>query len=336
MRSSKRTRRTSRKWLAVITVLGLVISACGGDAEEYPSQNFTWVVPYSPGGGFDTYSRGFAQVMAETQLPDGLNIVVENITPIAEALSRVYRSEDPYQLAILPMPAAAAQEIQFADIAQWETDGFTVLGSIEENAYVVYVAADSPYQTFDDLAAATGLRALTVERGSSSGIATAVAIRSLGLDAQLVFGAEGSQEVATALIRGDIDFIVYGTSDVIGFIDSGDVRPLLFLGLEDQRPAQYDWLTDVPSVADVGFPDIAGAVTEMRLIVAPAGLGAEEVAWLEAAVEATLFGPEFAAWAASADRPIVPRNAESARQAMRNQIATMQELVPLLAAEGGI
>jgi tripartite-type tricarboxylate transporter receptor subunit TctC len=165
-------------------------------------------------------------------------------------------------------------------------------------------------------------------------LATAVAIRSLGLDAELTFGAEGSQEVATALIRGDVDFIVYGTSDVIGFIDSGDVRPLLFLGLEEQRPAQYDWLNDVPSAADVGFPDVAGSVTEMRLIVAPAGLGEEEVAWLEEAVEATLFGPEFAAWAEGADRPIVPRNAESARQAMANQIAIMEELVPMLAEEG--
>lgn len=334
MRSSKHTRRASTKWLAALAAFGLVISACGSSADEYPSQNFTWVVPYSPGGGFDTYSRGFAEVLSATQFPEGVNIAVENITPIAEALSGVYTSEDPYRLAILPMPAAAAQEIQFADVAQWETDNFTVLGSMEENAYVVYARADGPYQTWEDLTAASDLKALTVERGSSSGLATAVAIRSLGLDADLTFGAEGSQEVATALIRGDVDFIVYGTSDVIGFIESGDVIPLLFLGLEEQRPEQYDWLDGVPSVADVGHPEVAGSVTEMRLIVAPAGLGEEEQAWLEQAVEATLFGPEFAAWAESADRPIVPRNAESARQAMANQIAIMEELVPMLAEEG--
>lgn len=334
MISSERTRRGPRTWLAALTVLGLVVSACGSGADEYPSQNFTWVVPYSPGGGFDTYSRGFAEVLSQTQFPEGVNIAVENITPIAEALSSLYTSEDPYRLAILPMPAAAAQEIQFADVAKWETDKFTILGSMEENAYVIYVAADSPYQTYEDLAAASDLRALTVERGSSSGLATAVAIRSLGLDAELTFGAEGSQEVATALIRGDVDFIVYGTSDVIGFIESGDVRPLLFLGIEEQRPAQYEWLADTPSVTDIGFPEVAGSVTEMRLIVAPPGLTAEQVTWLEEAVEATLFSDEFAAWAEAADRPIVPRNAESARQAMANQIAIMEELVPMLAEEG--
>lgn len=322
-------------WLMMIAVLSLTLASCGEDeGADYPSENYTWVVPYSEGGGFDTYSRGFAQVMSENFLPEGISIGIQNITPIAEALSGVYGSDSDYQLAILPMPAAAAQEIQFPDIAQWETENFTVLGSMEENAYVVYVAADSPYETWEDLQAASGLRALTVERGSSSGLATAVAIRALNLDAELTFGAEGSQEVATALVRGDVDFIVYGTSDVIGFIESGDVRPLLFLGSEDQRPAQYDWLADVPSVADVGFPEVAGAVTEMRLIVAPADISPEAEEYLKATVEEVLFSEEFAAWAEEADRPLVPRDAESARQAMENQIDTMEELVPDLAEEG--
>lgn len=320
--------------VVLFVLLGLLVGACGDSAEDYPSEDFTWVVPYSPGGGFDTYSRGFAEVMAQTELPEGVDISVENITPIAEALSRVYSAESDYELAILPMPAAAAQEIQFPDQAQWDTQDFTILGSMEENAYVVYVAADSPYETWEDLSAASDLSALTVERGSSSGLATAVAIRSLGLDAELTFGAEGSQEVATALIRGDVDFIVYGTSDMIGFIESGDVRPLLFLGLEDQRPEDYDWLTDVPSADDAGFPELAGSVTEMRVIAAPSGISDEAREYLEEAVSNVLESDEFADWAEQADRPIVPRDSASTRDAMENQINTMEELVPDLAEEG--
>lgn len=333
MRSNRFKPRT--KMIAVLFgVMALILSACGGDASDYPSEDFTWVVPYSPGGGFDTYSRGFAEVMAETQLPDGINISVENITPIAEALSGVYSEEEDYTLAILPMPATAAQEIQFPDIARWETENFTVLGSIEENAYVVYVRADGPYQTWEDLEAGSDLKALTVERGSSSGLASAVAIRSTGLDADLTFGAEGSQEVATALIRGDVDFIVYGTSDVLGFVESGDVKPVLFLGLEEQRPEGFDWLDDVPSAGDVGYPDLAGAVTEMRIIAAPADLSDEALEYLQEAVSATLNSDEFAQWAEEAGRPIVPRDAESARNAMENQINKMEELVPQLVEEG--
>ncbi len=331
-------RARPRRRLALIGALltvAVLVASCGGDTTaDYPTENYTWVVPYSPGGGFDTYARGFAEVMAANHLPDGVNIAVENITPITEALTQFYASEDPYELTILPMPAASAQEIQFEDIAQWDTANFTILGSMEENAYVVYVAADSPYQTYEDLVNASDLTALTVERGSSSGLATAVAIRSLGLDAELTFGAEGSQEVATALIRGDVDFIVYGTSDLVGFIESGDVRPLLFLGTEEQRPEQYDWLAEVPSAEDIGNPDLAGAVTEMRIIAAPPNLSDEEVEFLREAVSATLEDPDFAAWAEEAERPLVPRDADSAREAMENQIDTMQELVPQLVEEG--
>ena len=41
-------------------------------------------------------------------------------------------------------PAAAALQIQDPDLAKWETDKFTVLGSVDENAYVVYVPAVDP------------------------------------------------------------------------------------------------------------------------------------------------------------------------------------------------
>ena len=327
-------KQPTKRILAALGALTLLVAACGGGASDYPSEDFTWVVPYSEGGGFDTYSRGFADAMAASQLPEGINIGVQNITPIAEGLSGVFASDSQYTLAILPMPAAAAQEIQFGDVANWVTDEFTVLGSIEENAYVVYVAADGPYQTYQDLIAGSGMKALTVEKGSSSGLATAVTINALGLDAEITFGAEGSQEVATALVRGDIDFIVYGTSDVLGFIDSGDLRAVLFLGIEDQRPAEFDWLAEVPNLADAGFPDAAGSVTEMRLIVAPPGLPADVVTYLENAVEATLNSPELAAWSEEAGRPLVPRNAASARDAMANQIKTMQDLVPELVEKG--
>lgn len=311
----------------------LAAAGCGGSDEDYPAENFTWIVPYSPGGGYDVYSRGFAEIMAQNHLPDGVNIVIDNVTPLTQGVSNMFTADDEYTLGILPMPAAAAQELQFPEVAQWETDEFSVLGSIEENAYVIYVAADGPYETYEDLQAGSGMRSFTVERGSSSSLATAVAIRSLGLDAELTFGAEGSQEVATALIRGDVDFIVYGTSDMIGFIESGDLRPLLFLGTEDQRTAQYDWLTDVPSAADAGYPEVAGSVTELRVVVGPPNLSDDARAFLEAAVEATLSDPDFEAWAEEADRPIVPRNAASAREAMDAQIAPMQDLIPQLVAD---
>ncbi len=53
-------KRPTIRLLAALGALTLVVGACGGGDSDYPSEDFTWVVPYSEGGGFDTYSRGFA------------------------------------------------------------------------------------------------------------------------------------------------------------------------------------------------------------------------------------------------------------------------------------
>ena len=337
----------ARRKTAVLTLLmtaSLVLGGCGQDGgnsseasgEWEPQGDIEWVVPYSPGGGFDTYSRGLAEVMQqEGHLPDGVNIVIRNITPLPRGITSLYSAEpDGQTVGLLPMPAAVAQQIQTPEVARWETDKFTVLGSVDQNAYVVYVPADSPYQDIDDLVEAEGLRSITVEEGSSSALATLAAIDRLGLDATLTYGAEGSAEVVTAALRGDADFFVYGTTDVVGYIDSGDVRPLLFLGTEDQRPEDLEWLQDVPNAEDVGHADLAGTVTELRVVVAPPELPEEVAEYLRNAVYETMTSDAFAAWAEKAERPIVPLDHEEAKAAMQDQIEKMQQLVPALTGEG--
>ncbi len=46
-------------------------------AKDFPSKNIRWIVPYKPGGGFDTYSRAIARTMKKF-LPKGVNVIVTN------------------------------------------------------------------------------------------------------------------------------------------------------------------------------------------------------------------------------------------------------------------
>jgi tripartite-type tricarboxylate transporter receptor subunit TctC len=232
------------------------------------------------------------------------------------------------------MPAAAAQEIAYPDLAKWKTDQFTILGSIEENGYVVYVSSKSAYKSVADLQAGTGLRTITVEKGSSSSIANVVSSEAMGLDFTITFGVGSSEEAVLALIRGDVDYIVYGTSDLVGFVESGDITPILFLGRPDQRPAELDWLTTVPTASEAGFPDLEGVVTEMRLVVGPPGMTPKMVAFWETAIATTLASAELKAWSTEAERPLVPRSATEARELFAKTAAQMQVLIPQLIAKG--
>ncbi len=262
-----RRRRRFSSVLVVGAVTVLALAGCGSKTESdagsggewTPNKDIEWIVPYSPGGGFDVYSRGIVETMQKThKVPDGVNVVIRNSPPLPQGITATYTAKaDGYTVAILPMPAAAALQIQDPDLAKWDTEKFTVLGSVDENAYVVYVAANSPYKTIEDLIAKKGLRSLTVEEGSSSALAGQAAIKALGLDANVTYGAEGSADVVTGLLRGDADFIVYGSTDLAGFVESGDIKPLLFLGTEDQRPESLTWLKDVPSAESKGFADLS-------------------------------------------------------------------------------
>lgn len=332
---STRTRRVA----AVAVALAVALTSCGSnggsggsaDGDWTPNKDINWIVPYSAGGGFDVYARGVAEVMQQTQLPDDVNVVVRNTPPLPQGISAMFNAKpDGYTVGILPMPAAIAQQIQDPDLAKWKTDEFTVLGSVDENAYVVYVAGDSPIRTIEDLKAKQGLRSLTVEQGSSSALAGLAAIKALGLDANVTYGAEGSAEVVTGLIRGDADFITYGSTDLTGFVESGDIRPVLFLGTEDQRSESLTWLADVPSAESKGYADLSGAVTELRLIVAPPNVPDNVATYLRNAVYATMTSTEFADWATKADRPIIPRDWQAATEVMNEQIKQMGVLVPTL------
>ena len=332
---STRTRRVA----AVAVALAVALTSCGSnggsggsaDGDWTPNKDINWIVPYSAGGGFDVYARGVAEVMQQTQLPDDVNVVVRNTPPLPQGISAMFNAKpDGYTVGILPMPAAIAQQIQDPDLAKWKTDEFTVLGSVDENAYVVYVAGDSPIRTIEDLKAKQGLRSLTVEQGSSSALAGLAAIKALGLDANVTYGAEGSAEVVTGLIRGDADFITYGSTDLTGFVESGDIRPVLFLGTEDQRSESLTWLADGPSAESKGYADLSGAVTELRLIVAPPNVPDNVATYLRNAVYATMTSTEFADWATKADRPIIPRDWQAATEVMNEQIKQMGVLVPTL------
>ncbi len=341
--NSHRRARRGRVLVAAIATAGL-LAACSSStdtAEPSPApapapdaapaepdfeltRDIRFIVTYSPGGGFDTYSRGFAQVLGETYA-NGQSVVVDNVTPIQEGVNTIFTSDaDGYLIGMLPFPAAIAQEILFPDVSPWVTEEFTILGSIEENDYAVYVKSDSPYQSVADLQAGSGLKALTVEKGSSSSLAALAAIGGLDLDASLIFGAEGSAEVGAALIRGDIDFAVYGATDFTGFVESGDLTPILFLGAEESKP-DVDYLRDVQTVRAAGFPDLEGAVTEVRLITGPPGMSPEVEAFWKAKAAEIMFSAELQAWSETAGRPIVPRDAASAQVIVDAQIANFRE-----------
>ena len=74
---------------------------------DFPQKNITWIVPFGPGGGYDTYSRAVAKVMPK-YLPKNIDIIIRNIPGAGtmKATLILNRSKpDGYTLGILDIQA---------------------------------------------------------------------------------------------------------------------------------------------------------------------------------------------------------------------------------------
>lgn len=329
---------------SLVLALGLVLTACGGDESEpavaggasdgdFLTDDIRLIIPYDAGGGGDAYARAVADSMEEF-LPDGINVVPENLTPFVEGLGTLYRADpDGHTIGYMPMPAAVGTEIELGDAIPWETQNFSLLGSIESNGYALFVAGDSEYETLEDLQNAEGLSAMATDPGSGAALAEGVAITGLGLDAQTTYGAETSTEIFTALLRGEVDFTVHGILDNPGAVESGDFRPLLFLGTDDQRTEGVEWVQDLQDWEDLDQPDLVGAVSEYRIFAGPPDLPEDQLQYLQDIFEQAVNGENMAEWSEESGRPLLPQTAEETQDIVEQQSRAMAELIPQISSD---
>ena len=65
---------------ALVVAPALMLCVLAGEARAaFPDKDITWIVPYSPGGGFDVWSRQIGAAM-QKYLPPGVTVVIKNVT----------------------------------------------------------------------------------------------------------------------------------------------------------------------------------------------------------------------------------------------------------------
>jgi tripartite-type tricarboxylate transporter receptor subunit TctC len=111
---------TGKKWLRFVC-LSLAITASiwvltmneAAAKSTFPSKTITYVVPTSPGGGFDTFSRMIIPYLRK-YLPGNPNIIIKN-APGGEwkiGINKMYRAKpDGHTIAVLNMPANALPQV---------------------------------------------------------------------------------------------------------------------------------------------------------------------------------------------------------------------------------
>jgi tripartite-type tricarboxylate transporter receptor subunit TctC len=283
-------------------------------AEEYPSKPITWIVPMSPGGGFDTYSRGVGQIM-EKYL--GQPVVIKNMPGAGNrtGTNAIYRARpDGYTIGIINVPGMAAGQMLMK--TRFDLDKFTWLGGVSIEKYVMATSSKSPYYTVEDLKKSkTPINVGVTGKGATAYTVAIIGMKSFDVPFRLVSGYGGSSEAIVGAIRGDVAIVNYSLTSILPHVKSGDLRPIIVFTKE--RDPFYP---NTPCVTEVGKGELA-ALGVPRLIAAPPKTPKDRYQKLAKALEQTLKDPQLIAWSKKAKRPIEPISAE---QGKRLQIEIMK------------
>lgn len=300
-------------------------SSSSGSGGEYPSNSIKWIVPYSTGGGFDTYSRGLAEYMPQ-HLPNEPEIAVENRSGAGgrRGANAIYRADpDGYTIGIFNVPGMIATQI--ISETEYNLSKVSWIGRIARTQYTVAVAQDSEYQSIEDLQNAEQVKAAVTGMGSTSTLATVIAMNELNINTEIVSGYEGSSEALTSVIRGDTDLRVTDFNSVRTQVENGDMR---LLAAFSEKPPEY--APDTPTAADIGNEKLAGLVSMQRVIGGPPGIDDAKLDTLEKGLLETAKSEEFKQWAQNQERPIDAAGRDEVSKIIQDSQSTFSKYEDLL------
>lgn len=335
------TRGSGRaRGLAIAVVPLFIVAGCaesattaGGDAEQcsdFPRSDIEFVVPYSAGGGFDTWARVVAPVMAE-QLPSDVNIPVINregaggITGVTEVFGS---PPDGSRLAITePGILATAQISGTSDLDFSELD---VIGRLTVGPEVVVVRSDSEWNSIEDVQAAAEDGPVLMGTGGLAAV-NIVSFDALGIPFENVVH-EGSSEALVSVIRGDTEIALFPLNSVAEGIRSGDLKPLLLVGTPpDEANPDADVVDGLATLDEATGQDGLGAALEQhRVVVAAPDTPDCMIETLDDALSATL--ADEGVQGRLDEAGLVPAHfgAADGQEVLQNTIDTLNEYQDLL------
>ena len=238
-------------------------------AAEYPSKPITLMVPWAAGGGTDTGARILAAI-AEKKAGQPIIVVNKVGAGSQVGLTELTRAKpDGYYLGFPSLPAANTIILDPERKAAFDVDSFLPIINQVLDPGLIWVKADSPYKSLKDLLDDAKKRQGQV-RASTTGIlgddhlAILMMEKAAGVTFRIVHFEGGAQQF-TATLGGQVDVSFDNVGSVVTKIRAGQVRGLAVMDKERSK-----FIPDVPTLSEVGFPNIISSST--RGIMGPKGI----------------------------------------------------------------
>jgi tripartite-type tricarboxylate transporter receptor subunit TctC len=282
--------RSALAKLVLLPILAIVPLA-GAQPQDFPSRPVRFIVPYAAGGSGDLLARLLGTKLASLW---GQQVVVDNRAGGGGLIGTEFaaRSEpDGYTLYLatdgpLTIAATLYKRVPY----DWKRD-FAPVSMMAMGYQVLIVKPSLPAKSVQELVALArqkpgALNYASIGIGSAPHLGAELFKSVAGVDITHVPYRGSSAQAITALLAGDVDMFLVGTSTAVPHIQSGALR-----GLAVTAKTRVDGLPDVPTFAEAGLPGVD--VSLWFAVLVPGGTPSAIIRKLNADIVQVVAEPEF-------------------------------------------
>ena len=295
-------------------VLGSLLSVASVRAQsdgDFKGKTIRLIIGTSTGGGVDLYARLVAQFLGK-HLPGEPVLIAQNMPGASSvvAANYLFSAAKPDGLTLGALQGGAFfDQVLGHNTVKFDWAKFTWIGSPERLEAQLYMRADSPFKTLEDIRrAAEPPRCGGAGTGATGYFVPKILEETLGLKFKTVTGYQSGGEIDIAVERGELHCRAFDIGSFVGrdptrtWFKNGFVKSLLQTGR--RRDAR---LGDVPTLYELmdkqKTPDplrrMASVVLSSggfgRPMVAPPGMSADLARTIRDGYAKMLRDPEFSA-----------------------------------------
>jgi len=268
------------------SIFAFVMPANAADT-KWPDKKVELIWHSKAGSGGDIYLRALARFLEKKT---GQTFIVNNVTGAsgANAWNKVAKSKpDGYTILGVSSTIIASPILNKLNV---NYQSFDHVARMFIDAVCIFVAADSPYKTLNDLIADAKKRPGEVTlAGGTAGNIEFVAARELMSQAGCkvaIIPFEGGGDGAVSVLGGHVSAGVGEYAEIASSSDGGKLRIL----------ATFNKLLgkNIPSVAEAGYPNVK--VEKLRGIFVPKGTPKPVIDKLTDLLKQAMSDPEFKAY----------------------------------------
>jgi tripartite-type tricarboxylate transporter receptor subunit TctC len=260
-------RSTTRPLYWLLGLLSMLFCLQVAAQTGYPSRPVQLVVITSPGGGADAMARFVAQRLAS---PLGQSVVVENRAGAGGNIASQYVAKSPADGHTLLVTANNhnMNPLIYADAGYKSERDFIPVVQLSEGPSLIVVPRNSKFQTLAQLVTAAKAEPNTIAYGSAGyGQPVHIAMELFMSAAKIQLLHVPYKGAAPALqdaLGGQVPVAISSLVGALPHVTSGGLRALAITGA-----SRWPALPDVPTVAELGYPEATYAI--WIGIMAPAG-----------------------------------------------------------------